>query len=145
MNTSTARMSKKHSTGLLHTRRWPPFGGLQTRMTFSYVWVTALFVLLLELLIFFLFILLVNFNRETSNFALAQRVGIQYAYAASLQSNGLVLNPRTTFQPGQPYSLMPLGTRTHGENARLTFDLSNYTIPFIAESNPASHLLPLEW
>jgi NarL family two-component system sensor histidine kinase LiaS len=106
-------------------------------MTFSYVWVTALFVLLLELLIFFLFILLVNFNRETSNFALAQRVGIQYAYAASLQSNGLVLNPRTTFQPGQPYSLMPLGTRTHGENARLTFDLSNYTIPFIAESNPA--------
>jgi signal transduction histidine kinase len=98
-------------------------------MTFSYVWVTALFVLLLEILAVSLYILLINFQAETANLALA--------HAASVQSNGLVLNPRTTFQPGQPYSLMPLGTRAPGENARRTFDLTNYTIPYVAESNPA--------
>jgi hypothetical protein len=106
-------------------------------MTFSYVWVIALFVLLLEILAVVLYLFLFNIQAETANLALAQRVSVQYAYAASVQSNGLVLNPRTTFRPNQPYSLMPLETRAPGENARMTFDLSNYTIPYVAESNPA--------
>jgi two-component system, NarL family, sensor histidine kinase LiaS len=137
MNKSTATMSKKQSKSPSYPRRSPPLRGLQARMTFSYVWVTALFVLLLEILAVALYLFLINIQAETSNLALAQRVCVQYAYAASVQSNGLVLNPRTTFQPGQPYSLIPLGTRTPGENARLNFDLSNYTIPYIAENNPA--------
>ena len=137
MNKSAAPMSKKRSTSLLHTQRWPQLRGLQARMTFSYVWVTALFVLLLEILIGFLYILLLNFNMETNNLALAQRVGVQYAYAASLQSDGLVLNPRSTFLPGQPYSLAPPGDRVPGENARRTFGLINTTIPYITERNPA--------
>src|SRR6516164_576887 len=129
MNTSAFIMKVEQSKNPSHSRQWLKLGGLQVRMTFSYVWVTALFVLLLEILAVSLYILLINFQAETANLALA--------HAASVQSNGLVLNPRTTFQPGQPYSLMPLGTRAPGENARRTFDLTNYTIPYVAESNPA--------
>lgn len=106
-------------------------------MTFSYVWVTALFVLLVEIVAGFFFVLLINFQGETQDLALAQRIGIQYAYAASLQSDGLVLNPRSTFQPGQPYSLVPPGKRVPGENARSTGNLLNQTIPYVSERNPA--------
>lgn len=137
MNRSAASISKRLSKGLLHPRQWIKLHGLQARMTFSYVWVTALFVILLEILAGLLSIFLLNFMGETSDFALAQRIGIQYAYAASLQSDGLVLNPRTTFQPGQPYSLVPLGGRVPGENARRTGGLLNQTIPYISERNPA--------
>src|SRR5579859_2482426 len=111
MNKSTASMSKKQGKSPPYPQRWPTLHGLQARMTFSYVWVTALFVLLLEILASFLFILLLNFNLETNDLALAERVGVQYAYAASLQSDGHVLNPRSTFLPGQPYSLAPPGGR----------------------------------
>jgi signal transduction histidine kinase len=130
-------MKVEQSKNRPYPHRWPKLGGLQARMTFSYVWVTALFVLLLEILAVSLFLFFINIQAETANLALAQRVCVQYAYAASVQSNGLVLNPRTTFQPGQPYSLMPLGTRAPGENARRTFDLTNYTFPYVEESNPA--------
>lgn len=130
-------MSKKRSASLPYPQRWPPLRGLQARMTFSYIWVTALFVLLLEILAGFLYILLLNFNMETNNLALVQRVGVQYAYAASLQSDGQVLNPRSTFLPGQPYSLAPPGDRVPGENARRTFGLINTTIPYATERHPA--------
>ncbi len=106
-------------------------------MTPSYVGVTALFLLLLEFLAVVLYILLFNHHLETSYLALAQRVGIQYAYAASLQSTGLALNPQTTFVPGQPYSLVPPGQRVPGENARGTLDTTNYIIPYITERSPA--------
>jgi two-component system, NarL family, sensor histidine kinase LiaS len=79
----------------------------------------------------------INIQLETNNLALAQRVGVQYAYAASLQSDGLVLNPRSTFLPGQPYSLAPPGERVPGEHACRTFDLVNLTIPYVTERNPA--------
>jgi HAMP domain-containing protein len=137
MNKSAAPMSKKRSISLPYPQRWPTLRGLQARMTFSYVWVTALFVLLLEILGSFLFILLLNSNLETDELALAQRVGVQYAYAASLQSDGLVLNPRSTFLPGQPYSLVPPGGHVPGENVRQSVDLVNLTIPYITERNPA--------
>src|SRR6266516_6674898 len=125
-------MNKKQSNGFLQTRCWRKSGGLQARMTFSYVWVTALFVLLLEIVASFLFILFAIFQRDTNDLPMAQRIGIQYAYAASLQSDGLVLNPHTTFRPGQPYSLVPLGERVPGENARRTEDLLNQTVPYVS-------------
>lgn len=143
MNKSEAPMSKKQIKSPSYPRRWTPLRGLQARMTFSYVWVTALFVLLLEILASFLFIILLNFNLETNDLALAERVGVQYAYAASLQSDGLVLNPRSTFQPGQPYSLAPPGGRVPGENARHTFGLINLTIPYVTERNPTEPLLAI--
>ena len=143
MHKSEAPMSKKQSKSPSYPRWWTPLRGLQARMTFSYVWVTALFVLLLEILASFLFILLLNFNLETNDLALAERVGVQYAYAASLQSDGLVLNPRSTFLPGQPYSLAPPGGRVPGENARHTFGLINLTIPYITERNPTEPLLAI--
>ena len=137
MHKSEAAMGKKRSKNPPYSQRRLKLGGLQARMTFSYVWVTALFVLLLELLASFLFILFINFQMDTSDFALEERIGVQYAYAAALQSDGLVLNPRSTFLPGQPYSLAPPGGRVPGENARRTFGLINLTIPYVTERNPA--------
>ena len=137
MNKSAAPLSKRLNKSLLHPGQWLTFHSLQTRMTFSYVWVTALFVILVEILAGFLSIIVINQLQDTSDLALAERVAIQYAYAASLQSDGLVLNPRSTFQPGQPYSLVSLGQRVPGENARRTNGLLNQTIPYVNERNPA--------
>src|SRR5689334_2588094 len=127
MKKSAAPLSKRLNKSLLHPRKWFTLHSLQARMTFSYVWVTALFVILLEILAGFLSIILINQLQDTSDLALAERVAIQYAYAASLQSDGLALNPRSTFQPGQPYSLLSLGQRVPGENARRTNGLLNQT------------------
>lgn len=137
MNKSAAPLSKRLNKRLLHPGQWFTFHSLQARMTFSYVWVTALFVILLEILAGFLSIILLNQIQDTGDQALAQRIAIQYAYAASLQSDGLVLNPHSTFQPGQPYSLAPLGQRVPGENARSTSGLLNQTIPYVSKRNPA--------
>jgi two-component system, NarL family, sensor histidine kinase LiaS len=140
MSKSTAPLKKKQGQSLLPAWRWPSFHRLQVRMTFSYVWVTALFVLLLEILVSFLFLFLVNSELEGSYMALAQRIGVQYAYAASLQSDGLVLNPHSTFQPGQPSSLMPPGGRVPGENERRSDFLTNFTIPYGTERNSTQPL-----
>lgn len=128
-NKSATPGSEKHSASPLHLLHWPNSGGLQARMMFSYVWMTALFVLLIEMLAVFLFIVLLNNFGERSDLVLEQRIGIQYAYMASLQSDGLALNPRTTFLPGQPYSLVLPGDRVPGENERRTTDLLNLPIP----------------
>lgn len=68
---------------------------------------------------------------------------MQYAYAASLQSDGLTLNPRSTFQPGQAYTLLPLGNSAPGENAQRTFNLDNLIVPYVVSSNP--NLSPAEF
>ena len=137
MNKSAVPLSKRLNKSLLRPGQWLTFHSLQARMTFSYVWVTALFVILVEILAGLLSLILINQQLDTSDIALAERVAIQYAYAASLQSDGLVLNPRSTFQPGQPYSLVSLGQRVPGENARRTNGLLNQTIPYVSERNPA--------
>ena len=79
-------------------------------MTLSYVGMTTAFVLLLAILTFLLLVFTVmNSRLHDDDTALAKRVAIQYAYAFSLQANGSTLNLRSTFQPGLPGSLAPLG------------------------------------
>jgi serine phosphatase RsbU (regulator of sigma subunit) len=82
--------------------------GLQLRMTLSYMGVSVATALLLELLIIaiFLFVILrlpvVDPNTQND----AQHIAHVYALEAAVQANGGNLNPRSTFQPGQPSSLV---------------------------------------
>jgi serine phosphatase RsbU (regulator of sigma subunit) len=82
--------------------------GLQFRMTLSYVGVSVATALLLELLliaIFFFVILHLPFvDQNTMNDA--QHMARVYALEAAVQANGGDLNPHSTFQPGQPSSLV---------------------------------------
>jgi serine phosphatase RsbU (regulator of sigma subunit) len=85
--------------------------GLQLRMTTSYVVVSVVSALVLELLvvgIFFLVILRLPFV-EQGILADTEHTAQIYAWAAAVQANGDTLNPRSTFQPGQPASLVPPG------------------------------------
>src|SRR5713226_6026729 len=88
---------------------------LRVRMTITYVGVSVVSALLVELLlasIFFLIILRSPFvdqnTLDTANYA-AQT----YALEAAVQAGGNALDPRTTFQPGQLSSLtLPAGVRS---------------------------------
>jgi serine phosphatase RsbU (regulator of sigma subunit) len=87
---------------------------LRVQMTISYVGVSVVSALLVELLlasIFFLIILRLPFLDQnmidTANYA-AQN----YALEAAVQAGGTALDPRTTFQPGQLFSLiLPAGDK----------------------------------
>lgn len=116
-------------------------GGLQARMTFSYVWMTVVFVLMLEILVFSFLLLIANNWLQSLDLATAKRVGIQYAYTASLQSDGLLLNPRSTFLPGTPASLMPQGESVPLEQVQKTFFLENVRVSYHAERLPASAVI----
>ncbi|HJT58877.1 MAG TPA: hypothetical protein VJ761_20375, partial [Ktedonobacteraceae bacterium] len=82
--------------------------GLRFQMMLSYVGVSVATALLLELLLillFFLVILRLPFvDQNTTNDA--QHISRVYALEAAVQANGGVLNPQSTFQPGQPFSLV---------------------------------------
>lgn len=84
-----------------------PWSKLRVRMTISYVVVSVVSALLVELilaLIFFLVILrlpIVDQGTMDSASSAAQ----YYALEAALQANGNTLNSATTFQPGHPDSL----------------------------------------
>ena len=84
-----------------------PWSKLQVRMTISYVVVSVVSALLVELLlalIFFLFILRLPFVDQSTMDA-ANSAARYYALEAAVQANGNVLNPASTFQQGQPFSL----------------------------------------
>ena len=84
-----------------------PWSKLRVRMTISYVVVSVVSALLVEVilaLIFFLVILrlpIVDQGTKDSASSAAQ----YYALEAALQANGNTLNSTTTFQPGHPDSL----------------------------------------
>lgn len=85
-------------------KRWSK---LRLRMTISYVVVSVVSALLVELLIallFFLVILRLPFV-DQSTMASASNAAQFYALEAALQANGDTLNPASTFQQGQPFSL----------------------------------------
>jgi serine phosphatase RsbU (regulator of sigma subunit) len=82
---------------------------LQIRMTMSYVIVSVVTALLLELLALLVLVLVISRlpvvgqNTETAASSVAQ----VYALEAAVQAGGGALDPHTTFQPGQPSSLAP--------------------------------------
>jgi signal transduction histidine kinase len=93
-------------------------------MTLSYIWVMVVSLLLLTgLAITFLAVVITGGVLPTeANDALKPLVVQQaqvYALEASLQAGGSALNPQTTFQPGQPETLLP----PHGSDA--------LTIPYV--------------
>ncbi|MGH2497041.1 MAG: PP2C family protein-serine/threonine phosphatase, partial [Ktedonobacteraceae bacterium] len=80
---------------------------LRVRMTISYVVVSVVSALLVELLLasfFFLVILRLPFV-DSATLISAKNTAQLYALEASVQSGGNALDPRSTFQPGQPGSL----------------------------------------
>lgn len=84
-----------------------PWSKLSVRMTISYVVVSVVSALLVELLLallFFLVILRLPFI-DQGTLDSANSAAQYYALEAAVQSNGNALNPASTFQPGQPASL----------------------------------------
>jgi serine phosphatase RsbU (regulator of sigma subunit) len=80
---------------------------LRVRMTISYVVVSVVSALLVEVLLaslFFLVIARLPFV-DQSTMDTAQGAAQYYALEAAVQANGTALNPASTFQPGQPDSL----------------------------------------
>lgn len=129
------RSTRGRSEQLLSIR-WPRRSGLWVKMTISYVWMTVLLVLLVVMLGGLFLVFVINIWAEQADLSQAQKTGVQYAYAASLQSDGITLNPRSTFEPGQAYTLQPPGGNVTGENERRTSLFENLIIPYIADKNP---------
>lgn len=95
---------------------------LRVQMTISYVIVSVVSALLVELLlvlIFFLVILRLPFIDQTTMDA-AGAAAQHYALEAAVQANGNTLNPASTFQAGQPDSLTLPGVIT--SNAKAAFN-----------------------
>jgi hypothetical protein len=86
------------------------WSGLQARMTFSYVWVTVVSVLLLEaLMVALLAVVLISFLTGQVLPAVTTQIAQDYALAAAVRANEDTLDPRATFEPGKPGSLVPPG------------------------------------
>lgn len=83
------------------------WSGLQFRMTLSYALTTLVAVLLLEILLGTVISLLLLYGPVVdSGFVREVRQMTKlYALAAAVQDEGTVLNPHTTFEPGQPSSI----------------------------------------
>ncbi len=89
--------------------------GLQLRMTTSYVVVSVVSALLLELLAVGIGFLVITFFPsfvEQGIQADTEHTAQIYALQAAVQANGDTLNPHSTFQPGQPTSLVLPGADT---------------------------------
>mgnify|MGYP001445131286 CR=1 FL=1 len=98
----TGKRKKYHQRDTLK-----PWSRLQVRMAISYVAVSVIIALLLELLLVVIFFtLIVNLPYVNQSVVNAANYSAQvYALEASVQGGGTALNPRTTFRPGQLYSL----------------------------------------
>jgi len=84
-----------------------PWTRLQVRMTMSFVMVSVATALFLELLLILLFVFVISRQPfvDTNIDEIANSDAQVYALEASVQAAGGALDPRTTFQAGQPTSL----------------------------------------
>src|SRR6266704_3410076 len=116
---------KRRRQGIRFLKKRP---GLQLRMTFSYVAVSVGSALLLELLIVGIwFFVISRFPVVDQGTRIATEHTAQiYALEAAVQANGDTLNPRSTFQPGQPSSLVLPGAD------------SSETVPYTAARSSSS-------
>jgi hypothetical protein len=101
------------------SRRRRPFwrrSGLRFRMTVSYALTTLAAVLVLEVLAATALWAVVTYGgvADRSLLAPARQTAKVYALAAAAQAGGAALDPRTTFEPGQPASIaLPKGYLTN--------------------------------
>ena len=128
---------------------------LRVQMTISYVGVSVVSALLVELLLallFFLIILRLPFVDQTA-MNTANHVAQVYALEAAVQAGGNALDPRTTFQVGQSSSLtLPAGDSTVDPKTIAVALLIAPNGQVLASSDPeqyplaasATHLLPAQ-
>jgi hypothetical protein len=76
---------------------------LQVHMTTSYVGVSVVTALLIELLLFVIFFIVLSPLIDQNVQDTARRTAQNYALEAADQGGGVTLNPQSTFQPGQPF------------------------------------------
>lgn len=100
---------------------------LQARMTTSYVWVTVLSVLILELLAFTFIGLVVNpFFAENNLKQIAGRQAEVFALEASILGKGSALDPHTTFLPGQAETIVLPGNHTDADILNISYISQHY-------------------
>src|SRR5205814_7254390 len=92
---------------------------LQVRMTISYVLVSVVSALVIELLIIVLFVVVLSPIIDQAVQDTARQTAQSYALEAASQGGGAALNPHSTFQQGQPFSLVLPGVAVsqHGPNS----------------------------
>lgn len=103
----TEEKASKRKERIHKDRKLKSWSKLRVRMTISYVVVSVVSALLVELLLaslFFLVILRLPFV-DSATLISAKSTAQLYALEAAVQSGGNALDPRSTFQPGQPASL----------------------------------------
>jgi NarL family two-component system sensor histidine kinase LiaS len=95
---------KEHYRKVSQSPSW--WSGLQARMTISYVGVTVVSVLFLEMLVL---AIMVSFAFSSLSAPIIdtgiKKVAVQYALETSLLAQGEALNPQSTFQPHQAGTL----------------------------------------
>src|SRR6266487_3090249 len=100
---------------------------LQVRMTTSYVVVSVVSALLIELLLIVLFFVVITPFIDQYFQNTAHRIAQEYAKFASAHGGGVALDPNSTCQPGQPSSLV-----LPGEDAS--------EVPYVAAHSPAPQM-----
>jgi len=115
-------------------KKW---SGLQTRMTISYVAVTVVTALLLELLIGGTIVVVLSSTSILDKVILTttKHTAQVYALEAALKAEGTALNPQTTFQPGQPASIA-----LAGGNTSQTIPYIDPQVPYIDPHSPTPKL-----
>jgi signal transduction histidine kinase len=104
--------------------------GLQTRMALSYLWVTVVLVVLLEMMGLVLLAVAVYTNIASPvETLLARQTAEKYALLAAVQGRGMALDPHATFLPGRPGSLM-----LPGESDKLGWE--DLQVPYTSANSP---------
>src|SRR5438094_805100 len=101
---------------------------LQVRMTTSYVVVSVVSALLIELLLIVIFFVVISPYIDQYFQDTAKRIAQEYAKVAATQGGGVALAPNSTFQPGQPSSLV-----LPGEDA-------SQQVPYVTAHSPAPQM-----
>src|SRR5215472_1597076 len=86
------------------TLKW--WSRLQVRMTTSYVVVSVVSALVIELLLIVLFLVVLTPIIDQSIQDVARQYAQSFAQQAAKQGGGVALNPKSTFEPGHPFSLV---------------------------------------
>jgi serine phosphatase RsbU (regulator of sigma subunit) len=120
-----------------------PWTRLQVRMTMSFVMVSVATALFLELLLILLFVFVIARQPfvDTNIVEIANSDAQVYALEASVQAAGGALDPRTTFQAGQPTSLATPNIVVSNSNSQ-SIDFALLISPggqVLASSDPEHH------
>ena len=79
---------------------------LQMRMTASYVGVSVVIALLVEILLIVIFFVVISQFVDQNIQGIVKKTAQDYAKVAAAQAGGVALNPHSTFKPGQSSSLV---------------------------------------